>query len=84
MGRSDAENAEAHNAELTAPTLAEIRAARIEREYRELGARDPELFESCIRAASAIAMNRDLSVEIAADIEAALVGIAREALREVW
>lgn len=70
--------------------LADIRAARIEREYRALRAIDPALFGACVRAAQVVVFNHHHTLagltdhdrqRITADIESALVSIAVEARR---
>ncbi len=70
--------------------LAQIRTARIEREYRALRAIDPDLFGACVRSAEAVVFNlyRELAgvteadrARLAAAIESALVSIAMEARR---
>jgi hypothetical protein len=63
--------------------IAEQQRDRIEREYRELGAREPALFEACVRTGDAIKMRHGLSVEATADVEVALVRTIHEALTEL-
>lgn len=58
------------------------RRERIDREYDELRAIAPEVFQRCVNAASTVVFNNGISdVKIAADIEAAMVSLALEARR---
>lgn len=64
------------------------RKARIDREYEELRAIDPDLFRQCVEAAEGIGINHRLndlldapSHAILADIEQALVSIALRSRR---